>query len=210
MCAADKALGLLGGTFDPVHFGHLRVAIELAESLALDQVSLLPCFQPPHRQQPQAGAAERKQMLQLAVAEQSRLTVDDRELRRGGYSYTVDTLQGLRDEQGDKVPIYFAMGLDAFNGLPDWNNWQCLFELANIVVMSRPGYRADPAHPALAGRERHFTGHETAAGALYQLSVTPLNISATAIRRYRAQNRCISYLLPHSVERFIHQHRLYQ
>lgn len=204
-----QPLAFLGGTFDPVHFGHLRVAVEMAESLALPQVVLLPCFQPPHRDSPVAPAAERRAMLELAVDGYPQLAVDPRELLRGGYSYTVETLQEVRDELGDSVPVYFAMGLDAFNGLPGWHNWQALFDLANIVVMTRPGYQPEPSHPALAGRQTQFDGRHRPSGGLYHLAVTPLNISATGIRDKLAVGRSISFLLPQAVEHYIQQHRLY-
>ena len=212
MCVAEAttpALGLLGGTFDPVHFGHLRVAVELAEAFALPQVALVPCFQPPHRAMPVAAAGQRLAMLELAVAGNQRLAVDDCELQRGGCSFTVDTLAALRQQHGEATALYFAMGIDAFNGLAGWQNWQQLFELANIVVLSRPGYQLDNHSPVLDGRLSHFTGQHRPAGGLYELVVTSLNISATAIRAHRAAGRSISYLLPQTVEHYIHQHRLY-
>lgn len=210
MTEKQRLTGLIGGTFDPVHFGHLRVAVELAEAFGLPQVALLPCHQSPHRDRPCADPCDRKAMLELALEGQQRLTVDDRELQRGGYSYTVETLQSLRAELGPQSAIYFAMGFDAFNVLERWKNWQDLFELANIVVVHRPDYVLQMNQPQIRERLSQFDGRHYAAGRLYELAVTPLNISASKIRQLVTQRRSISFLLPGTVEHYIYQHRLYQ
>lgn len=194
-----RPLAIFGGTFDPVHIGHLTVAWEASELLDAE-VRLLPSRTPPHRAAPCATAAQRLAALRAALAGQSRLGIDDRELQREGPSYTVDTLRELRAEQGDR-PLVLLVGEDAFASLPGWHHWRELFALAHIGVLSRPGLSvvrsetlwreiterrlADPA--ALAGRP---------AGAIVELKVTALEVSATRIRELLASGRDPRYLLP--------------
>ncbi len=132
-------IGILGGTFDPIHHGHLRCAQELLQDLPLDEVRLVPCRIPPHRDTPQASAEQRLRMLKAALDGAPGLTVDDRELSREGPSYTVDTLHSLRAEFG-ATPLCLIVGMDAFNGLDRWHRWQELIGLAHIVVAHRPGW----------------------------------------------------------------------
>jgi nicotinate-nucleotide adenylyltransferase len=194
-----KPLAIFGGTFDPVHLGHLCVAWEAAELLDAD-VLMMPAGQPPHRPPPIATAAQRLAMLQVALRGQSRLTADARELARDGASYTVDTLAGLRAEQGDR-PLVLLLGADAFAGLPNWHEWRRLFELAHIGVLSRPGERP----PLPAALQREIAGRRVddaaalrsvPAGGVVELAVTPLEISATRIRQLLADGREPRYLLP--------------
>ncbi len=131
-------IGLFGGTFDPIHYGHLRPLWEVKEALKFDQLRLIPSFIPPHRGKPGASAKQRLEMLRLAVADVPDYEVDERELQRGGPSYTVETLQSLRNELGDQ-PLCWVMGLDAFLGLASWYQWRRITELAHIVVTQRPG-----------------------------------------------------------------------
>lgn len=205
-----KALGFMGGSFDPVHYGHLRVAIEFAEAFALDQVNLLPCYQSPHRALPQASADQRLAMLQLAVQPCPQLQVDSRELRQQGLSYTVDSLERIRQEVGSDTAVYFAMGADAFKHIEQWKNWQRLFDLANIVVLHRPGYAVAPTSAFILQRQQAFQGEHQIAGAYYEQAVTALGISATQIRQLAKQQQAIRFLLPEAVEHYIQQHRLYQ
>ncbi len=130
-------VGVFGGTFDPVHHGHLRTALEVLEGCGLEQLRLVPALVPPHRPQPRAPAPLRLEMLRRAVAGEPRLVVDDRELRRGGPSYTVDTLAELRAAVGTR-PLCLVLGADAFLGLPGWHRWRELFALAHLVVVERP------------------------------------------------------------------------
>jgi len=209
------AIGVLGGTFDPVHFGHLRSALELLESLALAEVRLIPCGHPPHRQPPVAPAAARLAMLELAAAGQVGLRVDARELERPGPSYMVDTLAALRAEVG-ATPLCLILGADAFLGLPGWHRWQELTELAHLVVMHRPGWELDHALAAplaqlLALRRVHEAAALAAqpAGSILLAPVTPLDISATAIRAQIAAGRSPRYLLPDAVWDYIRSRGLY-
>lgn len=197
-----KPLAILGGTFDPVHIGHLCVAWEAAELLDAE-VRLMPARVPPHRTPPVASAEQRVALLRAALAGQDRLQLDLRELERDGPSYSVDTLEALRAEQGDR-PLVLMMGADAFAGLPGWHRWQRLFELAHIGVFARPGFEAAwPAdlEAAIAGRLADPVGdwRGRPAGAVLTLEVTPLEISATRVRRLLAAGRLPRYLLPEGV-----------
>lgn len=194
-----RPLAIFGGTFDPIHIGHLTVAWEAAELLDAE-VRLMPANVPPHRPPPLATPEERVAMLRAALAGQSRLTLDTRELDRSGPSWTIDTLRELRAEQGDR-PLVLLLGADAFAGLPSWHHWRELFDLAHIGVLSRPG--VDTAWPdALAQEVATRRVHDVSAlrvapaGTLIELAVTPLEISATRIRDLLAAGRDPRFLLP--------------
>ena len=209
---------LLGGTFDPVHYGHLRVADEVRRTLAPAEVWLVPAKDPPHRGEPRASAAQRLRMLELAQAEFPALRIDPRELERSGKSYTVLTLESLRREEPDR-PLALLLGADALLGLPAWHRWRELFDLAHLVVATRPGatlataamdpqlrleWEARLAPDADALRRRP-------AGAVVLMPVTPQPISATAIRAALARGAIdeVRGLLPAAVLAYIETHRLY-
>ncbi len=209
-----KPIGILGGTFDPVHHGHLRIALEALEELELAQVRFIPCRLPSHRRQPLATPAQRLALLRLAVAGQPGFAVDERELRREGPSYMVDTLASLRAEFGE-TPLCLLLGGDAFNDLPGWHRWRNILELAHLIVLERPG-----AAPILAGelsqllaRHRLYRPgalrEKTTGGILFQ-PVTQLAISATRIRQLLMQGRSPRYLLPEAVLNCIHEQGLYR
>lgn len=196
---AQRPLAIFGGTFDPVHVGHLSVAWEASELLDAD-VHLMPASVPPHRPPPTASAAQRVAMLRAALQGQSRLMLDDRELQRTGPSFTIDTLAELRAEQGDR-PLVLLIGADAFAGLPVWHRWHELFELAHIGVLNRPGVDAplpDALRQVVDPRRIDDTGqlHRAPAGKVIELAVTPLEISATRVRELLAEGRDPRYLLP--------------
>ena len=132
-------IGILGGTFDPVHFGHLRLAVEMYQDLGLQEVRLVPCRIPPHRNAPQASPEQRLAMLRLAIEHELGLRVDQRELQRDGPSYMVDTLQSLRDELGPDTPLSLILGMDAFDDIDTWHRWEELIQLAHFIVIQRPG-----------------------------------------------------------------------
>ena len=211
-------IGILGGTFDPIHYAHLRLAEELADALDLAQVRLVPASVPPHRDNPQVSARHRAEMVRLACAENVRLVLDDRECRRAGPSYTVDTLLELRAELGSACSLCLLMGLDAFLGLTSWSRWEKLFDLAHIVIAHRPGFRLDPgAVPAVLARELDARRaravrevQESPAGLVSLQAITPLDISATAIREAIREQRSPRYLLPDSVLDYIHRNSLYK
>jgi len=206
-------IGILGGTFDPVHFGHLRTALELYQDLGLTQMRLIPCREPPHRGRPRATAAQRLAMLTGAVAGQPGLMVDDRELRRDGPSYSVLTLRSLREEFAE-VPLCMVVGKDAFAELDKWWRWRELLELAHIVVVDRPTARiAVSAEVAGVWAERSAAPEALAArpaGLIHTRHVTPLEISATRIRSMIAEGGSPRYLLPDAVLRIIEEQSLYR
>jgi nicotinate-nucleotide adenylyltransferase len=194
-----KPLAIFGGTFDPVHIGHLCVAWEASELLDAE-VLLMPARVPPHRPAPIASVEQRVAMLRAALAGQSRIRLDLRELQREGPSYTFDTLLDLRAEHGDR-PLVLLMGADAFAGLTQWHRWHALPGLAHIGVLSRP--EATPALPDELARlldERRVDTpavlHDAPAGHIVELAVTPLAVSATRIRSLLAAGRLPRYLLP--------------
>ncbi len=193
-------IGIFGGTFDPVHYGHLRIATELAEALGLTELRMLPSAQPPHRDAPEVSAEQRCEMLALALEGDERLRMDDRELRRPGPSYTVDTLRELRAELGDEVPLYLLLGGDAFLSLPDWYHWRELFTLAHIVVAARPGWEATAMSAELAAE----------AEKVIFLPLSRLDISASDIRTRLAKGLSIRYLTPDPVRRYIEEQGLYR
>jgi len=212
------SIGILGGTFDPIHYAHLRLAEEMADALVLAQVRFIPASIPPHRATPRVTGADRLEMTRLACAENARFVVDDRECRRQGPSYTVDTLQELREELGIERPLCLLMGVDAFLALHTWSRWESLFELAHVIIAHRPGFALDVAGMprALADQfqERRAQTvsqlHESAAGLIWPQPTTPLDISATAIRATIRQDGSPRYLLPDSVLDYIHRHTLYK
>ena len=197
-----RPLAIFGGTFDPVHIGHLSVAWEAAELLDAE-VRLLPASVPPHRVAPLANAQQRVAILHAALQGQSRLTLDTRELDRDGPSYTFDTLTELRAEQGGR-PLVLLLGADAFAGLPGWHRWRELFDVAHIGVLSRPGVDvslSDELRQEIARRRVEDAAALRAlpAGRLVELTVTPLEVSATRIRELLAAGRDPRYLLPAGV-----------
>ena len=208
-------IAVLGGTFDPVHHGHLRPALELLEELGLAEVRLVPNAVPPHRRQPAASAEQRLSMVQMAIADQPGFVLDDRELRRGGPSYTVDTLAELRAEIGPQRPLCLLLGRDAFLGLPSWHSWREILSLSHIVVMQRPGYEPEFEEPLAGEIEQRQTLsplalHQRPAGHILFWQTRNLDISATQIRTLLAAGRSPRYLLPEVVWNYIRQQRLYQ
>jgi nicotinate-nucleotide adenylyltransferase len=204
-------IGIFGGTFDPIHFGHLRSALEVKEVFGLSKLLLIPSARPPHREQPAASALMRLQMLELAVSHHPELTVDARELNHNGPSYMVDTLASLQHDYPQETLLLF-IGSDAFKQLMTWHQWQHLFDLAHIVVMTRPGVDLDTLDDFFKPLYCELISElaSTRAGKLYFHKVTPLDISATAIRQMITNQQNPGYLLPETVLAFIKQHQLYQ
>jgi nicotinate-nucleotide adenylyltransferase len=208
-------IGIFGGTFDPIHLGHLRSVIELKQQLALDELRLIPCHIPPHRERPGCSSEQRLQMVQLALKGEAGLVVDDCELRRNRPSYTIDTLAELRAGLGEKLPICLIMGSDAFGLLDTWQQWQDIIELAHIVVMQRPGEALPTQGPVaelLQQRQTEQVGalQSQAAGHILLCALTPQAISATMIRQQIQAGESVSYLLPEPVWHYIQKHQLYR
>ena len=215
---SNKAIGILGGTFDPIHFGHLRLAEEMLELANLRQIFFIPTGTPPHRDAPQTSARHRSAMVRLAIADQPAFVLDEREVGRTTPCYTVDTLRELRAELGAAQPLCLLMGGDAFLQLHTWHEWEQLFDLAHIVVGYRPGFTLEERiHSATVELQRHYQQRLCAAnilsqqpcGGITELAIPKLEISATDIRRRVAEGRTIRYLLPNAVADYIHQHHLY-
>ncbi|UCE89704.1 MAG: nicotinate-nucleotide adenylyltransferase [Pseudomonadota bacterium] len=209
-------IGILGGTFDPVHFGHLRPALEIREQLQLDEVRLVVSARPPHREPPVASALQRLAMLRAAVQGVDALRVDDREMRRAGPSYSVDTLESLRGALGAE-PLALIIGMDAFLGLDTWHEWQRIPTLAHLVVTHRPGWSLQQLGGSSAllqlvsERAVEDTGmlHHSPAGYLVFQPVTQLEISATRIRTLVRARKDIHYLVPEHVHQLIKAQAIY-
>ncbi|GAB4165441.1 MAG: nicotinate-nucleotide adenylyltransferase [Rhodocyclaceae bacterium] len=211
-----KPIGLLGGTFDPLHYGHLRLAEEARDALGLDRVLIVPCGLPPHRDRPVATAGERLEMARLGITGNPFFELETGEAAAEAPSYTVVTLERLRARFGSARALVLLVGSDAFMGLAGWNRWRELFSLAHLGVARRPGSPLDAAGmPAeLAEQyERRRTPclpESAASGAIVEFATTALDISASRIRASVARSVSVRYLLPDSVLDYIERHRLYR
>lgn len=213
----QPAIGLYGGTFDPVHHAHLRLALEVREALGLAGLRFVPCHVPALRAAPGASGEQRRAMLELAIRGEPGLSVDDRELRRSGPSYTIDTLASLRAELGPEVPLVWLLGADAWAQLPRWRDWQRLTDFAHLAVLARPGAAAceTPVDPALAAflaehRADPSCLRERAAGGVWFQPASLLDISASAVRAALRAGRSARYWLPEAVLDYIARHGLYR
>lgn len=209
-----KLIGLFGGTFDPIHIGHLRMALELKQHLDMDEMRLLPSHVPPHRNRPRVGAEQRARMAELAVASCPDLTVDRRELATEKPSYSYHTLQSLRAELGNEVSLCLAMGMDSLASLHTWHRWDELLDMAHIAVAARPGWGLPETGPVGAYLQRHMGERgdlrRRPAGSLVVEELTQLPISSTDIRDQIARGESPQFLLPDSVWAYILRHHLYQ
>lgn len=210
-------LGILGGTFDPVHFGHLRLAEEAYEKLGLAGVLWSPAGQTAHRHQPHTEVQHRVAMVELAIADNDDFSLDTFEADATEPSYTVHLLEHLREEHGD-IPLVLLLGADAFMGIPTWHRWEELFDLAHIAVFTRPGHalEMDAMSPLLGKQFRQRASIDPqilsaeSAGCILPALLTPLDISATAIRTQLAHGGSPRYLLPDAVLDYIKTHHLYR
>jgi nicotinate-nucleotide adenylyltransferase len=210
-----KAIGILGGTFDPIHFGHLRMALELYEALDLSVVNVIPCYRPMHREQPFASPEFRLAMVSLAIkSDEHALFADDREIRRKGPTYTIDTLLEMRAEFSDS-PLCLLVGIDAFLGFLSWHRSCEILNYAHIVVAHRPHYKlpevGELSDLIRKSKQQEISYiHENPAGGILFQPITALEISATDIRKQIAMGRDPRYLLPDNVYDYIKQHDLYR
>jgi nicotinate-nucleotide adenylyltransferase len=202
-----RPIGIFGGTFDPIHYGHLRTALELKALLDLDKVHIVPVANPPHRTAPMSDGALRLRMVEAAIRDEAGFVADDRELRRAGVSYTIDTLASFRAELPGRS-LCLLLGMDAFLGLPQWRRWNELTTLAHIVVAHRPGWDA-PTTGTLGEllRERRAPSAAAlgtkAAGFVHVQPVTQLEISSTDLRDSLRAGRDPKFLVPDSVREII-------
>ncbi len=217
----SQRIGILGGTFNPIHYGHLAAAEEVRDRLKLDRVLFVPSFHPPHKQEDDVpSAAHRMEMVRLATRENARFEPSDIEIERGGKSYTIETIEALKNTYPD-ADLYFITGVDSFLEIQTWSRWELLLKLCTFVVLSRPGYRfADllkinflrPAETQVVELDRGERRHaEIRSGAfIVYLEMIPLyDISSTDIRCRVKEGRSIKYLLPEVVETYIINNKLY-
>lgn len=207
-------IGLLGGTFDPIHYGHLRIALDVQQALDLTEVRMIPCYLPPHREGPSTSAQQRLAMLHLAVTNEPSLVVDEREFIRGGPSYTVDTLVSLRADYPSDA-LCLILGSDAFEGLYQWHQWQRISCLAHIVVAYRPGWRGAEHSAMMTRLKENYTQDvrdllAVPYGKVIASPVTQLEISATRIRQLVKLGQSPRFLLPDSVFEYIKINEIYQ
>jgi nicotinate-nucleotide adenylyltransferase len=212
-------IGMLGGTFDPIHYGHLRLAEELSEKLRLEEVRFVPSGTPPHRSAPLVASDHRLAMTRLATAGNTRFKVDERETRRAGPGYTFDTLKELRAEAGEARPLALLLGADAFLEFATWHRWHEIFGLAHVVVAHRPGFPVErwaERMPQPLAREysarlmqQPLAIHLSPAGGIVVQPFTALEISATAIRDMLRAGASPRYLLPGAVLDYIRANHLY-
>ena len=208
-----RKIGIFGGSFDPIHFGHLRPALEILEALSLDSMHFIPSGQPPHRGAPTASAEMRLTMLKAAVSGEPRFQVDEREIKRATPSYSFDTLEALRHEHGhDRLVL--VLGLDAFLGFTSWHRWQEILDLAHLVVAHRPGWNLQTGGElALLLQERQVDSAaammQHATGKLMLQAVTQLEISSSQIRAAAARGGDLSFLVPEPVRALIQDSHCY-
>ncbi len=208
-------IGIIGGTFDPIHFGHLRPALEVTQALNLDEMRFIPSAKPPHRWQPTASAEHRLAMVKLAVEGFDKFVVDDREYQRlveqNVASFTVDTLESIRAEIGAEKPLCMLIGMDALESFTQWRDWQKILELSHLIISHRPGYKAELKEEWVQNRlvKSSDVLYQNSAGKLFLSEVTQLDISATAIRKQALKGNSLRYLTPKSVCDYIHEHKLY-
>ncbi|MGE8478217.1 MAG: nicotinate-nucleotide adenylyltransferase [Pseudomonas shirazensis] len=211
---AVRRVGILGGTFDPVHIGHLRSALEVTELMGLDELRLLPNARPPHRDTPQVDAQARLAMVQSAVSGVDCLSVDARELGRDKPSYTIDSLESIRAELGGDDQLFLVLGWDAFCGLPGWHRWEELLQHCHILVLQRPDADVEPPDELrnlLAARSQSDpTAMSGPAGHISFVWQTPLAVSATQIRQLLASGKSVRFLVPDAVLAYIEAHDLYR
>ncbi|EFB74236.1 nicotinate-nucleotide adenylyltransferase [Providencia rustigianii] len=215
-CKPQGLQALFGGTFDPIHYGHLRPVEALAKQVGLQRVILLPNHVPPHRPQPQASPMQRLEMVQLAVQNNPLFTIDTRELQKSTPSYTLETLSELREELGSTQPLAFIIGQDSLLSINTWYGWEQLLDKCHLLVCARPGYSTHFADPQM---QQWLNQHQTdnprqlslQAKGLIFIADTPLvNISATEIRQKLSSGDSCNDLIPNAVLEYIQAHHLYQ
>ncbi|MDR3490446.1 MAG: nicotinate-nucleotide adenylyltransferase [Gammaproteobacteria bacterium] len=213
MSQLQQPIGILGGTFDPIHYGHLRMALELKQALDLEEVRLTPCYTPVHRSPPFASPEQRLEMVKCAIEAEPALRIETCEIDRKGPSYTVDTLHFLRQKM-PHTPLCIIMGIDALLGFSSWHKWEEILTLAHLIVAHRPRYEL-PQTGLIADllTERQVTDkkalHMHLAGKIALHPVTALEISSTVIRDQIALNQNVRFLLPDSVYNYIKTHGTY-
>jgi nicotinate-nucleotide adenylyltransferase len=215
MMNSEPGLAILGGTFDPVHFGHLQSAIAVKELLAVPVVKLVPSFIPPHRGLPNSTAIERLSMLQIASHDNSGVVVDDREISRQGVSYTVDTLTSFRQEIGENASLYFILGIDSYCTLNKWVRWQELTGIAHLIVLARPGYLPQIPSEVRIWQSKKLVKdvncmRRKPGGEICHVELVQIDVSATEIREMIGSGVRPAGKMPESVIDFAFAHELYR
>lgn len=223
-------IGVMGGTFDPIHLGHLRAAEEIHWAFQLDRIIFVPAARPPHKKEEevQASALQRYEMVSLATAYTSHFSVSPIELNRPGRSYSVETVREFRRLYGEENTVYFIMGVDAFRHIATWKDAGELLSLAQVIVTARPGWQLDEVERSMGPAQQRLLGeprfkylriseitpeiarqrHEPRLVLLVE--VVSLNISSSEIRRLVKEGRSIRYLVTETVAAYVAKHRLYQ
>jgi len=204
-----RLIGVNGGTFDPIHFGHLRPALEVLMALNLSEVKFIPSFQPVHKNTPSVSAKHRCEMVRLAIKRQPLFSLDPIEVDREGVSFMVDTLSTLKEKYPDDS-LVLMMGVDAFAKFDHWHRWQDILGVANLAVMSRPGCLKSYSKKVNEILKKHkVESLSLSFGQIVELSVTQLDLSATALRSFLQKNETVDYLMPASVVEYIQKNNLY-
>ena len=210
-----RLIGILGGTFDPIHNGHIRLAIEVLEKLKLDEVKLIPANIPPHRPTPFASSADRKKMIKLAISDEKKLSIDLREIENGNISYTVNTLKSLRDEFSDDI-LFLIIGVDVFNMIDGWKEWQSLLNYTHIIVANRSSDNEENISSALKKWRNENTIDDinfltsALSGYIYCIDTPIVKISSRMIRTYYTKHKNIEKYLPSNVITYIKENNLYK
>jgi len=212
-------VGIFGGTFDPIHYGHLRVAEEIVETVGLQKMYFVPAGMPRLRHSPVASPQHRVEIVRLAIQKNPDFVLDEREIYRDGVSYSIDTVREFKQEFGEEIRLCLVLGADAFIKLPEWNNWKELFNLCHFIVSTRPGYTFTLIKELLSKElreecsQRWVSNTETlkkeTSGLIFIASTTMLDISATSIRAHIAVGRNVRHLVPSVTVNYISKNKLY-
>ena len=217
--SGSPLVGIFGGTFDPIHYGHLRVAEEIVETVGLQKMYFVPAGMPRLRHSPVASPQHRVEIVRLAIQKNPDFVLDEREIYRDGVSYSIDTVREFKQEFGEEIRLCFVLGADAFINLPEWNNWKELFNLCHFIVSTRPGYTLTLIKELLSKElreecsQRWVSNTESlkkdTSGLIFIASTTMLDISATSIRAHIAAGRSVRHLVPSVTVNYISENKLY-
>jgi len=212
-------VGIFGGTFDPIHYGHLRIAEEIVKTVGLQKLYFVPAGMPRLRHSPVASPQHRVEIVRLAIQKNPDFVLDEREINRDGVSYSIDTVREFKQEFGEEIRLCFVLGADAFINLPEWNNWKELFNLCHFIVSTRPGYTLTLIKELLSKElreecsQRWVSNTESlrkdTSGLIFIASTTMLDISATSIRAHIADGRSVRHLVPSVTVNYISENKLY-